>query len=190
MALGTVLLPNLAEAWSTGKSQRISDLIDWGLKLVFFLALPISVIVYNLAVPLASVIFHYGAFSDYDLDKSAMAISAYSVGIIGLISVKIIAPGFYARQEIKIPVVVGILTLIITQILNFILVPIYQHAGLAYAISIAACFNAILLLSILIRKKIYRPNKSWFMFVAKIIIGCIVVYLVPHTCLTYLIGKQ
>ena len=190
VALGTVLLPNLSEAWSAGKNERISDLIDWGLKLAFFLALPISVIVYNLAVPLASVIFHYGAFSDYDLDKSAMAISAYSIGIIGLISVKIIAPGFYARQEIKIPVVVGILTLIITQILNFVLVPLYQHAGLAYAISIAACFNAILLLSILIRKNIYRPNKSWFMFVAKIIIGCIVVYLFPHTCLTYLIGKQ
>ena len=178
VALGTVLLPNLADAWSAGKSQRISDLIDWGLKLTFFLSLPISIIVHNLALPLASVIFHYGAFSDYDLDKSAMAISAYSVGIIGLISVKILAPGFYARQEIKIPVVVGILTLIITQVLNFILVPIYQHAGLAYAISIAACFNAILLLSILVRKKIYRPNKSWFMFVAKIIIGCIVVYLV------------
>ena len=101
VALGTVLLPNLSEAWSAGKNQRISDLIDWGLKLVFFLALPISIIVYNLAVPLASVIFHYGAFSDYDLDKSAMAISAYSVGIIGLISVKIIAPGFMPDKKSK-----------------------------------------------------------------------------------------
>merc|ERR1711991_162775 len=88
-----------------------------------------------------------------------------------------IAPGFYARQEIKIPVLVGILTLIITQVLNFFLVPLYQHAGLAYAISIAACFNAMLLLSILIRKNIYRPNNSWLMFVAKIIVGCIVVYI-------------
>ena len=66
VALGTVLLPNLANAWSAGKSQRISDLIDWGLKLAFFLALPISIIVHNLALPLASVIFHYGAFSDYE----------------------------------------------------------------------------------------------------------------------------
>ncbi len=177
VALGTVLLPNLAEAWSQGKDERISDLIDWGLKLVFFLTLPVSVIVYNLSVPLASVIFHYGAFSNLDLEKSATAISAYSVGIIGLISIKILGPGFYARQEIKIPVIVGVVTLVITQFLNFILVPIYQHAGLAYAVSIAACFNAIVLLFILIKKNIYRPCSSWFIFIIKILIACVVVHL-------------
>ena len=177
VALGTVLLPKLAEAWTNENKTQVSALIDWGLKLAVLISLPTCIVFFNMSEALAAVVFHYGVFSDNDLAKSAVAIRGYSIGIVGLIAIKIIAPGFYARQDIKTPVLIGIATLCMTQFLNLFLVPAYQHAGLAYAISIAACFNAFVLLIVLIRKKIYTPDRTWILFLARVLISCSVVYI-------------
>ena len=130
----------------------------------------------NISEPIAAGIFHYGEFSDYDLKKASEAIAAYSIGIIGLISVKILAPGFYSRQDIKTPVKIAIITLIITQCLNYLFVPVLGHAGLALAISIAAIFNTFLLLFLLIKRKIYRPKSDWFLFKVKVFFSSSIIF--------------
>jgi putative peptidoglycan lipid II flippase len=89
---------------------------------------------------------------------------AYSVGLVGLLSIKILAPGFYAKQDIRSPVKIAIAVLLLTQLLNLVLVPWLAHAGLALAIGLGACVNALALLIGLRRKGIYQPAKGWFRF--------------------------
>tara|TARA_E500000331_G_scaffold357773_1_gene420903 strand:- start:624 stop:2192 length:1569 start_codon:yes stop_codon:yes gene_type:complete len=175
VALGTVLLPSLTKSWSLKDTKRISSLLDWGLRLVAFFCIPAAFLMATLAEPITSVIFHYGAFSDDDLVMSSRAITAYSVGILGLVTIKILAPGFYAQQDIKTPVKIAVVTLVLTQILNYFLVPILAHAGLALAISIAALFNASMLMLILIKRKIYKPSNEWFKFLFAIFIASIII---------------
>ncbi len=174
VALGTVLLPNLTKAWTQKDNNKISSLIDWGLKLVVFFCIPSAFALAVLAGPIASVIFHYGVFSDNDLIMSSKAISAYSIGIIGLVAIKILAPGFYAKQDIKTPVKIAIVTLILTQILNFFFVPLFAHTGLALAISLAALFNASMLLLVLIKTGVYKPKNDWIKFLFCVFLASII----------------
>lgn len=169
VALGTVLLPSLTKSWSEKDGNKVSSLLDWGLKLVAFFCIPAAFTMAVLAEPIASVIFHYGAFSDKDLMMSSRAISAYSVGILGLVAIKILAPGFYAQQDIKTPVKIAVITLILTQILNYFFVPSLAHTGLALAISIAALFNALMLMLVLIKRKIYKPKIDWMQFLTSVL---------------------
>jgi len=138
----------------------VSALIDWGLRMVMILAVPASVGLAVLAVPLASALFHYGAFDDQDLVMTAQAMVAYAVGLTGLIAVKVLAPGFYARQDIRTPVKIALLTLVTTQLLNLVFVPLYQHAGLALATGLAACLNAALLFWKLRARGAYTPVRE------------------------------
>jgi putative peptidoglycan lipid II flippase len=98
-------------------------------------------------------------------------VAAYSVGLIGLIMVKVLAPGFYARQDIRTPVRIALVTLGLTQIMNFTFIWWLQHAGLALAIGLGACINAALLLRILIRRNIYQPQAGWPVFLCKLVIA-------------------
>ena len=180
VALGTVLLPNLTKAWTQKDNDKISSLIDWGLKLVVFFCIPSAFALAVLSLPIASVIFHYGAFSDNDLVMSSNAIAAYSIGILGLVAIKILAPGFYAKQDIKTPVKIAVVTLILTQVLNFFFVPVFAHTGLAMAISLAALFNALMLLLILIKTEVYKPKNDWIKFLFCVFIASIATALFCH----------
>ena len=93
---------------------------------------------------------------------------AYSIGLVGLIAVKVLAPGFYARQDIRTPVRIALITLIFTQLLNLLLIWDLRHAGLALSISLGACLNAVLLLRGLRRGSIYMPQPEWGVFVLKL----------------------
>ena len=103
-ALGTILLPSLAKHYSDNSPEQYSQLLDWGLRLTFLLTLPAAVALALLGVPLVATLFHYGRFSELDVQMTRSALLAYSVGLSGLILVKVLAPGFYARQNIKTPV--------------------------------------------------------------------------------------
>jgi putative peptidoglycan lipid II flippase len=96
------------------------------------------------------------------------ALTAYSVGLLGLILVKVLAPGFYARQNVRTPVKIGVLTLCVTQALNLALIGPFKHAGLALSISLAACLNAGLLYRLLRRQGIYTPQPGWGSFFIKL----------------------
>ena len=171
VALGTVLLPSLTRANSEKNAERVNALIDWGLRLVALLAIPSAVGLAILAIPLAAALFHYGRFEQQDLIMTAQAMSAYAVGLTALIAIKVLAPGFYAQQNIKTPVKIAIFTLVLTQVMNLVFVPLFAHAGLALATSLAACANAFLLWRGLRKRHIYTPAKGWGKFLAQIFIA-------------------
>ncbi len=173
VALGTILLPSLSKAYAGKDDGEYSQLLDWGLRLTFILAAPAAVALAVLAAPLVIALFHYGKFTGHDALMTEQALVAYSVGLLGLILVKILAPGFYARQNIKTPVKVAIFTLIVTQLMNvlFVFVLHLQHAGLALAIGLGACINAALLYYHLRKVNIYQPQPGWFVFMFKLFIA-------------------
>jgi putative peptidoglycan lipid II flippase len=163
-ALGTILLPSLAKYHARENFDEYSRLLDWGLRLTLLLAAPAALALALIAVPLIATLFHHGAFSARDVLETRDALVAYSVGLTGLILVKVLAPGFYARQNMRTPVKIGLLTLCVTQALNLSLIGPLRHAGLALSISLAACLNAALLYRGLRRQGIYAPQPGWRIF--------------------------
>ncbi|MCD0505750.1 murein biosynthesis integral membrane protein MurJ, partial [Bordetella petrii] len=147
VALGTVLLPSLSAAHARQDSAAYSALLDWGLRLVLLLGLPAAMGLALLSDGLVATLFHYGAFQAQDVAQTRMAVMAYSAGLIGILGVKILAPGFYAQQDIRTPVKIAIMVLIATQLMNLALVPVLAHAGLALAIGLGATLNALALLA-------------------------------------------
>ncbi|MGV8712819.1 MAG: murein biosynthesis integral membrane protein MurJ, partial [Nitrosomonas sp.] len=113
--------------------------------------------------------FHHGAFTEHDAWMTREALIAYSIGLPGIILVKVLAPGFYARQNIRTPVKIAIITLIATQLMNLVFIIPFQHAGLALAIGLGACINASLLYYQLRSHDIYQPQPGWLIFFLKII---------------------
>jgi putative peptidoglycan lipid II flippase len=178
VALGTILLPSLAKSYSDNDSSEYSQLLDWGLRLTLMLALPAAVALAVLAVPLISSLFYYGAFTVHDVWMTRQALMAYSLGLLGLILVKVLAPGFYARQNIKTPVKIAIFTLMATQLMNLAFVWQLKHAGLALSIGLGACLNAGLLYYHLRRAGFYQPQAGWGVFLLKIIAAVMVMALV------------
>lgn len=171
VALGTVLLPSLSKYYSSESNEQYSRLLDWGLRLTLLLALPAAVALAVLAVPLISTLFHYGEFGLEDVFMTRQALIAYSVGLVGLILVKVLAPGFYARQNIRTPVKIAVFTLVATQLMNLAFIGMLKHAGLALAIGLGACLNAGLLFYKLRRHRIYSPQPGWPAFAAKLALG-------------------
>lgn len=169
VALGTVLLPSLSAAYAREDYNAYSGLLDWGLRLILLLGLPASIGLALLSDGLVAVLFNYGAFSATDVMQTRLAVMAYSVGLLGLLSVKILAPGFYARRDIRTPVKIALVVLILTQLFNLILVPRFAHAGLALSIGLGASINALALLVLLRRHKMYSPRPGWSAFIARFI---------------------
>jgi putative peptidoglycan lipid II flippase len=180
VALGTILLPSLSKYHAEASGEEYSKLLDWGLRLTFLLAAPAAIALALLAVPLITTLFHYGQFGEHDVWMTRQALVAYSAGLLGLIMVKVLAPGFYARQNIATPVRIAIVTLIATQAMNGLFVlslehggleaatGIGPHAGLALAIGLGACLNAGLLYRKLRQHGIYLPQPGWGTFALKV----------------------
>ena len=168
VALGTILLPSLSKAHSDGDQSEYSALLDWGLRLTFLLALPAAVALATLSEPLTTSLYHYGKFDALAVDMTAKALIAYGVGLIGLVLVKILAPGFYAKQNIRTPVKIAIGILIATQAMNLVFVPWIAHAGLALSVGLGACLNAAFLYWGLRRDGIYIAKSGWRMFLIRL----------------------
>jgi putative peptidoglycan lipid II flippase len=182
VALGTILLPSLSKSVADKEDGEYSQLLDWGLRLTFMLALPAAVALAVLSVPLVTGLFHYGKFDAHDVEMTRQALIAYSLGLIGLILVKVLAPAFYSRQNIKTPVKIAIFTLISTQLMNLIFVfgLDLKHAGLALSIGLGACMNAGALYYHLRKANIYQPQVGWFWFLVKLIVAVLLMALVLY----------
>ena len=176
VALGTVLLPSLSKLHSQKAEAHFSSMLDWGIRLCLLLTLPAALSLALLGIPLIVTLFYYGAFSAESVMQTRLALAAYSVGLVGIIMVKILAPAFYARQDVKTPVRFGILTLIATQLMNlvFIFWLHLNHAGLALSIGLGACLNASLLLWKLKHRQIYLPSSGWLPFLGKLVLALLV----------------
>ena len=171
VALGVVLLPQLSAAQGRGDAAAFSDMLDWGLRLVVVLTVPCALALLLFPTGLVSVLYHYGAFSDKDVANTVLALRGYGVGLLGLVAVKVLAPAFYARQDIRTPVKIAVGVLLATQALNLVLVPWLGHAGLALSIGLGALVNAGLLLSGLLRRGLYRPQPGWAGFALKVLLA-------------------
>lgn len=169
VAIGVVLMPQLAAAKAANDADRYSAMLDWGLRIVVLLAVPCAVALLTFAQPLVATLYHYGAFTDRDVQQTTTALMGYGAGLLGLVAIKVLAPGFYASQDIKTPVRIAVLVLVLTQLLNVALVPVLQQAGLALAIGIGALINALLLLFGLVRRGSYRPAPGWGVFACQVI---------------------
>jgi len=151
-----------------GDRAEYSGLLDWGLRLTFLLALPAAVGLATLSQPLTATLFHYGKFDALAVTMTGKALIAYGAGLIGLILVKILAPGFYAQQDIKTPVKIAVGVLLVTQAMNLVFVPWFAHAGLALSIGLGACLNAGFLFWSLRRRAIYAPRPGWRLFLIRL----------------------
>ena len=168
VALGVILLPQLSAARALDDAASYSGLLDWGLRLVLLLALPCAVALLVFPRPLVAVLYHYGAFSSRDVQQTVVALMGYGVGLMGLVGVKILAPGFYARQDIRTPVKIALVVLVLTQLMNLVFVPMFAHAGLALSIGLGALINAAWLFAGLRRAGLYQPEPGWLAFALRI----------------------
>jgi putative peptidoglycan lipid II flippase len=187
-ALGTILLPSLAKHHADANPSEFSALLDWGIRLTLMLTLPAALAFAMLAVPLLSTLFQHGAFVATDVLQTRNALISYSVGLTGIIMVKILAPGFYARQDIRTPVKIGIITLALTQLLNLLFIYGFHlaHAGLALSISVAATFNASLLLTGLRKRGVYLPQPGWLRFSLRLAMALLAL----AACLWFGMGQE
>jgi putative peptidoglycan lipid II flippase len=179
VALGVVLMPQLASAKATEDTDRYSALLDWGLRLVVLLSVPCAIGLLTFSTPLVAVLYHYGAFTANDVEQTRFALMGWGVGLVGIVAIKVLAPGYYASQDIKTPVRIAIVVLIVTQLLNLVLVPVFLHAGLSLSIALGATLNALWLLVGLVRSKRYQPQAGWGRFVLQVLAAAalLVIYL-------------
>ena len=174
VALGVVLMPQLAHARASGDSKQYAAMLDWGLRWVVVLTLPCAVALLVFPLPLVAVLYHYGAMTEFDVQQVTHALMGWGVGLIGIGAVKVLAPGYYASQDTKTPVKVALMVLVLTQVLNVVLVPWLAHAALTLSIGLGALVNAVWLLAGLLKRGSYKPLPGWGVLALQVLVACIV----------------
>ena len=169
VALGVVLMPQLASARAKQDDERYSAMLDWGLRLVVVLSVPCMVALLVFAKPLVAVLYHYGAFADRDVQQTTLALAGYGVGIVGIVAIKVLAPGYFAKHDMRTPMLIAVAVLVFTQLMNLVLVPYLQHAALTLSIGVGAVINATWLLVGLLRRGSYRPLPGWGRFALQVV---------------------
>ena len=172
VAMGVVLMPQLAGARASGDTAKYSAMVDWGLRLVVLLAVPCAIALIVFAKPLVAVLYHYGAMTDFDVQQITTALMGWGVGLVGIVAIKVLAPGYYANLDTKTPVRIAIAVLVITQLLNVGLVPLFAHAALTLSIGIGALINALWLLVGLLKRGSYKPEPGWGVFTLQVVAAC------------------
>ncbi|MBI3776982.1 MAG: murein biosynthesis integral membrane protein MurJ [Gammaproteobacteria bacterium] len=168
MALGTAILPSLAKNHAQNSQSEFAHTLDWGLRLTLLVGLPATLGLMLLSEPIVTTLFRYGEFSADDAHMTALSLMTYSLGLLGFILVKVLAPGFFARQDTKTPVMIGVIAMVANIVMTAALVlPMLlldipgAHAALALATALAAYINAGLLFVYLRRAGVYRPLAGW-----------------------------
>lgn len=173
LALSTVILPALSKRHATGSPEAFADTLDWGLRWVFLIGVPSALALAVLAVPLLSTLFQYGEMDERDVIMSAQALVAFAFGLLPFILVKVLAPAFYARQDTRTPVRIGIIAMISSSVMNVILVFPLAHGGLALATSLGAYINSWMLYSTLRRDGVYRAGAVWRGFLLRVVLASV-----------------
>ena len=173
VALGTVILPHLSRKEAEAAPQAFSHTLDWGLRTTIILGVPAAIGLVLLAGPLIATLFLSDVFLPNDVIQARLSLMAYSSGLLAFILIKVLAPGYYARQDTKTPVKIGVIAMVSNMVLNLLLIWSLAHAGLALATSLSAYLNAGLLLIGLQRAGVYTPEAGWFALWIKVAAGCI-----------------
>jgi putative peptidoglycan lipid II flippase len=180
VALSTVILPNLSRKFASRNPQAFSATLDWALRLALVITLPAALGLAVLATPILVTLFQYRAFGMDDVAMSALSLSAYAAGLPAFIAVKVLAPGFFARQDTKTPVKIAITAMVANMLLNLVFVGSLlaidfrgPHTGLALASSAAAYLNAGLLYRMLRKQEAYRPEPGWAVVIFSVVLACL-----------------
>ncbi|NRA24876.1 MAG: murein biosynthesis integral membrane protein MurJ [Oleispira sp.] len=171
IAIGVVILPTLSKKHAEDNPQHFAQTLDWATRMIFLLALPAALALVVLATPLMATIFFHGEITSYDIGKMTLSLQAYGTGLFAFMLIKVLAPGYYARQDTKTPVKIGIQAMVVNMVLNLALVIPFQHAGLALATSLSAFFNAYMLYRGLKATGHYKAQPGWLAFVLKVLIA-------------------
>jgi putative peptidoglycan lipid II flippase len=161
VAIGTVILPNLSRKHAEKSAEAYSATLDWAIRMMVLLGVPAAAGLLLLAGPMLTTLFYSQAFNAEDVFKSSLSLIAYAPGLMAIILIKVLAPGFYAQQDTRTPVRIGIIAMLANMVLNIILVFPLAHAGLALATTLSSTLNTYLLYRGLRRRVIYCPQPGW-----------------------------
>ena len=185
IAIATVILPNLSRHHIAQSNQAFSQTLDWALKMILVIALPAAAALTLLAEPILVTLFYYGEVMTLrDMAMASLSLKAYAAGLVAFMLIKVLAPGFFARQDMRTPVRIGVIAMGLNMLFNLMLViPLHYywqigHLGLAAATSLSAFINAILLFLNLRKKAIYQPSIGWLRFFTGLIASVAIMLLV------------
>lgn len=171
IAISTVILPSLSRSFSSERSAHFANTLDWGLRLLLLISVPSALALCILAKPIIATVFYRGELTAHDVDMAAMSLQAYSLGLVFMMLIKVLAPGYYARQDTKTPVKIGVIAMIANMVFNVILVWPLGHVGLALATSLSAGLNALLLWIGLHRDGCHRFSRDWWLILRVLLLG-------------------
>ncbi|HJN51819.1 MAG: murein biosynthesis integral membrane protein MurJ [Pseudomonadales bacterium] len=174
IAIATVILPNLSASHVTKSSDEFARTLDWAIRMVCLVGIPATAALIYLAEPMIITIFYGGDFAERDVWMASISLKAYATGLLGWMLVKVLAPGYFARQDTKTPMKIAVVALVANMVFNLILVYPLAHTGLALATSISAFINAGLLFAGLYRLKVYQRSRGWLLFGLRILLANLV----------------
>ncbi|MAB42756.1 MAG: murein biosynthesis integral membrane protein MurJ [Pseudomonadales bacterium] len=186
IAIGTVILPALSRQHAGEDLKAFGRTLDWAVRMVLLVGVPAALALLLLSEPLIATLFHYGAMTDADVGQSAAALRAYAIGVMTFMLIKVLAPGYFARQDTKTPVRIAIICMVANMGLNLLLIWPLQHVGLALATSLSALLNAGLLWWGLRRDGVYHAQPGWPRFALRLVLAtaamaALLIWLVPAT---------
>ncbi|MCH8499305.1 MAG: murein biosynthesis integral membrane protein MurJ [Marinobacter sp.] len=168
IAIATVILPNLSRKHAANNADQFAATLDWAVRAVLLIGLPAALALALLAEPLVATLFHYGEVTDRDVMMAGMSLRAYSAGLLAFMLIKVLAPGFFAREDMRTPVKIGIIAMVANMVFNLALVFPLAHVGLALATSLSAWLNAGLLYRGLRRDGVWRGQSGWGRFLLQL----------------------
>lgn len=169
VAISTVILPHLSRHHAAQSEESFSLTLDWALRAVLLVGIPAAVVLAVMSGPLLSSLFQYGKFDAHAVEMARLSLSAFAVGIAPFMLVKVLAAGFYAKQDMRTPVRVGVIAMVANMIFNVLLIWPLAHAGIAMATSLSAVLNTGFLFYFLRQRGIYRPRDGWKLFAARLL---------------------
>lgn len=171
VAISTVILPNLSRHHATQSKEDFSLTLDWALRCVLLVGLPAAVVLAVMSGPLLSTLFQYGHFDARSVEMASKSLAMFAIGIAPFMLIKVLAAGFYAKQDMRTPVRIGILAMVSNMVFNFILIWNFKHAGIALATSLASLVNTGFLYYYLRQRGHYTPREGWKFFAFRLIIA-------------------
>jgi len=174
IAIATVILPSLSRIHAEKNPDRFAHTLDWAIRMILLIGLPAALALAVLAEPLIATLFHYGEMTDRDVHMAAMSLRAYAFGLLAFMLIKVLAPGYFARQDTRTPVKIAVKAMTANMVLNLILIWPLDHVGLALATSISAFMNAGWLLHGLIKEGVFRWQPGWGVTLARLTSACTV----------------
>ena len=174
VAISTVILPHLSRHHATQSQASFSLTIDWALRAVLLVGVPAGVVLAVMSGPMLSTLFQYGKFDGNSVIMARKSLTMFAVGITPFMLVKVLAAGFYAKQDMRTPVRIGVVAMVMNTLLNISLIWPLEHAGIALSTSLAAIVNAGCLFYLLHSREHYQPRAGWKLFAARLLLANLV----------------